>query len=244
MNSMVTLRILVLEDDDFDFQAFDRQLKCPGYRFVVVRAKTLREARFSLDMGKYDAVVTDMHVPDSYGLDTIRELRQYCDTIPLLVFTGSLLDNVEKDLVSEGAQDLIVKGESGGAALTRSVLYAIERQHVLNRLRSLYEEADSNAKPEEERELKPVLSGKIKATSSVEDISQRLKTPLTVIRDFTSILQNEFVGSINKEQDRLLCRMLSRADEMNMAIEYLLINLEWSEQLQKRRKDQPSVMSE
>ncbi|PQO38513.1 hybrid sensor histidine kinase/response regulator [Blastopirellula marina] len=213
------LKILLLEDDDIEFEAFVRQLKHDRYRFVTVRTATLQQAMCSLDIGRYDVVVTDLRVPDSYGVSTIRELQQYCSDMPLIVNTGLRNRALEQNIILEGAHDLFIKGETTGATMSRAVIYAVQRQRVINELQRLAarkEAADSRRELQtHENELQPLET----KSTLLGDISNDLRTPLTIVKDFVTIVKEGMAGPINKEQQRLLERALVRAEELNFRMD-------------------------
>ena len=50
--------------------------------------------------------------------------------LPLVVLTGLHDADLGREAIQHGAQDYLVKGESGGALVARTLRYAIERKRL------------------------------------------------------------------------------------------------------------------
>lgn len=80
-------RILVVDDEDRIRRALRILLERAGY--------AVREARNGQDAVRLwheeasDLVITDIHMPDKDGIDTIRELRALNPTLPIIAVSGS-----------------------------------------------------------------------------------------------------------------------------------------------------------
>ncbi|GGL06941.1 ATP-binding response regulator [Mangrovihabitans endophyticus] len=125
------LRVLLVEDNPGDAELAREQLTgLPGVRFEVREADRLSEAWDSIAREAVDAVVLDLNLPDSWGIDTLRRLRERHRGLPITVVAGSLPDDFRSLLVSEGASDVIDKDDSRPCVLARSVMYAVSRQEA------------------------------------------------------------------------------------------------------------------
>jgi diguanylate cyclase (GGDEF)-like protein len=129
------LRLLLLEDKSFDGLLFnDLLMQHAPHQFQVVHVASLREALEQVRATPFDLIVTDLNVTDSHGLNTFISIKQSAPDLPIIVLSG--LDNREIALMSvqAGGQDYLVKGQFEGAALVRSIYYAIERNRMQNEL--------------------------------------------------------------------------------------------------------------
>lgn len=81
-----------------------------------------------------DIVLLDLHLPDSVGLSTFRQLHSQFPTVPIVICSS--LDDTDMSMtaVQEGAQDFLIKGDFEGKFLARTLLYAIERHHLLQQV--------------------------------------------------------------------------------------------------------------
>jgi PAS domain S-box-containing protein len=124
------VRILLVEDNPGDANLVHHMLRSdPGrLRFEVTFATTLAEARKALAEKTFEAILLDLSLPDSQGLDTVAAMLEAAPKIPILALTG--LDDSETGLkaVHMGAQDYLVKGHGDGDLLRRAILYAEDRK--------------------------------------------------------------------------------------------------------------------
>jgi len=209
-----TIEILLIEDNIGDARLIKEFLgEVTGSIFELDSVDRLSEAMEHLD-GK-DAILLDLALPDSVGLDTFKKIHSYAPTIPIIVLTGTDDDALAFKAVQEGAQDYLVKGQVSGQLLGRSIRYAIERKRIDEALKSeilKHEQLEaelSQAKEELEvanEELQVELeqhqkleSQLVKAKEAAEEaagvkaafmanMSHELRTPMNAVIGMTSLL--------------------------------------------------------
>jgi DNA-binding response OmpR family regulator len=131
-----TVKILILEDNLTDQLLLQAVLEEEsGWQSNV--ADRLETALCMLREGPYDAVLADLGVPDSQGLETLRRLRQANPMLPVLVLTGHSDDALGIQAVQEGAREYLVKGETPGRVLLRTVRHCVERSRMEGRLHEI-----------------------------------------------------------------------------------------------------------
>src|SRR6185369_6545219 len=81
-----------------------------------------------------DVVVLDLSLPDGNGLETFNQVREAAPQVPILILTGNEDESLAMESLKKGAQDYILKGHVDGRQLVRTVHYAIERFHLLQRM--------------------------------------------------------------------------------------------------------------
>jgi two-component system catabolic regulation response regulator CreB len=84
-------RLLIVDDEPHIGLLLRLQLESRGYELML--ARSLFEARGTLFAGEAerpDAVLLDLHLPDGYGIDLLRELRDRPATaaLPVMVLTA------------------------------------------------------------------------------------------------------------------------------------------------------------
>lgn len=122
------LGVLLVEDNPGDADLVREWLdQEESYLFDLHPVATLQQAQSALREGRYDAVLLDLSLPDSQGIETLNHLRENCERIPILVFSGSSSDEIRLAAYRAGAQDFIPKGDDSGRLLARAILYAVER---------------------------------------------------------------------------------------------------------------------
>jgi CheY-like chemotaxis protein/MinD-like ATPase involved in chromosome partitioning or flagellar assembly len=125
----VTTRVLLVEDDEDLARLIQRTLPGASKRGIeVLWAPRLDAAVAQLRSSRFDAILLDLSLPDSSGLDTLIQMRQHSLDIPIVVLTADEDDATALSAVGQGAQDYIPKTEWRPGSLARSIFYAIERQ--------------------------------------------------------------------------------------------------------------------
>lgn len=123
------LRILLIEDDPDDLALTRRVFsRTRAAQMRLSTARSMKEALAALGKEPFDAIVADLNLPDSRGRDTFDKLVESAPETPLLLLTVVNDEDMALDLVNQGAQDYIVKGDLSPALLARAVFYAIERK--------------------------------------------------------------------------------------------------------------------
>jgi len=142
---------------------------------------------------KFDVVLLDLGLPDSVGVDTLKEYRAAVSDIPVVVLTGLDDEELAMQALAEGAQDYLVKDQITIQRLVRAIRYAIEREEILNKLRESEEiSRQALAKEQQLNELK---------SNFVAMVSHEFRNPMTTIRTAIDILQNN--NDLNEERKNL-----------------------------------------
>jgi signal transduction histidine kinase len=134
--SMPSIKVLLVEDNPGDARLIRELLKDAKVRhFSLAHADRLSTGVERAAEGGIDAILLDLSLPDSYGLETVSKIYPYARGVPILVLTGFDGETVGLEAVQQGAQDYLVKGQIDGQLLARSILYAIERKVQEDQLR-------------------------------------------------------------------------------------------------------------
>ena len=134
MTREAPLRVLLVEDNPGDARLVEVYLEeSRRWRFRVVRAGTLEEAKREAGENPPDVVLLDLSLPDGEGIELFRRAREVFDA-PLVLVTGREEDDLVREMASEGAQDYLVKGRFDADVLARAVVSARERFDLLEAL--------------------------------------------------------------------------------------------------------------
>jgi PAS domain S-box-containing protein len=132
------VRVLAVEDNPADFRLLKEQLwEASPTGFEIVGAGTLREAIQLLSTGGFDVVLLDLHLPDSFGVEGIKEILATPAPPPVIVLTELNNEEVGLQALSQNAQDYLVKGKINSNALARSIRYAIRRDQGEKAMRQM-----------------------------------------------------------------------------------------------------------
>lgn len=129
-----SLVVLIVEDNRGFSLAVSEALKSRAdFPVKIIRAFNLNEA-ISQVPAPPDAVLLDLNLPDSNGLNTVIELRKAMPNVPIIVITGQDCLKLALDALKSGAQDYVLKGEIDGRYLARTIQYSIERMQAQKQL--------------------------------------------------------------------------------------------------------------
>lgn len=134
------LKVLLIEDnpgDAFLMKFYLGESTEPA--FETLHAETIKQAYELLDQNKFDIILQDLNLPDSHGVDSIKNLLAKYPGNLVLVLTGLTDEEVGLETVRYGAQDFLVKGRFDGKVLISSVMFSYER-FKLNKQIDKYEE--------------------------------------------------------------------------------------------------------
>jgi two-component system cell cycle response regulator len=134
------LTILLIEDNLAQADLIQEMLtEAQDAQFELLWVRRLDDSLPYLRETKLDIVLLDLSLPDSYGLDTIRQIKFQSTTTPIVVLTNLNDRTLAIESVRQGAQDYLVKGEFSGELLVRAINYAIERQRIKEELQQQIE---------------------------------------------------------------------------------------------------------
>ena len=129
-NSLQTINILMVEDDDYYFRFVAGILSQPtsDVTFKLIPAKNLMAAKEWLVKDIPDVILLDLNLPDSLGLQTLMKVREVSRSTPIIILTASDDEVLGMHSVAHGAQDYLVKQRISADSLVRSIRYAITRR--------------------------------------------------------------------------------------------------------------------
>jgi two-component system, cell cycle sensor histidine kinase and response regulator CckA len=141
MNGSAELKVLLVEDNPADARLVREMLKDAHRPVELTHAARLRDALEFLRTEGFNAILLDLNLPDSEGMNTFLRARAEALHAPIVVLTGLADEEVAARAVREGAQDYLVKAEVDGPLLYRSIRYAVERyasDEAIRRSEALY----------------------------------------------------------------------------------------------------------
>src|SRR5215472_4686136 len=99
--------ILIADDERSIRLMLETGLALNGFR--VTSVPTGREALEVASRGGFDAVLSDVYMPDGGGLDLVKSLRAIDPKIPVVLMTAKASVPVAVEAVARGANDFIGK---------------------------------------------------------------------------------------------------------------------------------------
>ena len=123
-------KILLIENDPAAADKIRAALTAAGSgSFEVEWVRQLSQGLARLTKGGIDAVLLELSLPDSQGIETFDKLFSAAPDVPILVL-GNGNEALAKEAVGRGAQDYLLAGHLDGYSLPRALRNAIERKAV------------------------------------------------------------------------------------------------------------------
>ncbi len=122
------VQILLIEDSPLFVQLTRKMLDAAkSFQFDVDCVDNLADGIARLAKGGIDAVLLDLTLPDSSGLETFLTLHQAARDVPIVIYTSVDDESLSLTALNHGASDYLVKSEVNANWLGKSLVYAIQR---------------------------------------------------------------------------------------------------------------------
>lgn len=126
-----TYKVLLIENSADDEALVRAHVdRGTGVDFSVLSARSLREGLEALAEGDFLAILLDLNLPDSHGLESLTRVLEAAASVPVVVLTGHEEWRNAVECLRHGAEDFHPKSELEGSSLKRTLLHAIERRRV------------------------------------------------------------------------------------------------------------------
>jgi PAS domain S-box-containing protein len=123
---------VLLVEDDLAYARFATQtIAAVAPEYLVVHEPALAPALERLLHARFDAVLLDLALPDSEGLNTLLAVARAVPALPIVVLTSRSDEGLSRDALRQGAQDYVIKGEADPDQLARALRYAIDRKRAV-----------------------------------------------------------------------------------------------------------------
>ena len=171
---MSDINILLIEDNSGDVYLVKEQLRdIDDFKFKLVESQYLEQALAIIEENSFDAILLDLMLPDSQGLETFYAVNQITPDTAIVVISALSEKKLALQAVREGAQDYLAKGKIAPNTLHKTIQYAIERKSVTQQLQKRTTELEH-------------LNQELEAFSYA--VSHDLKNPLSFIKGMSSLL--------------------------------------------------------
>jgi signal transduction histidine kinase len=195
------LQVLLVEDNAGDVRLL-REMFSKEKRdaFQLTHLLRMSEAETHLAKGGVDIILLDLGLPDGHGLDTVRRAHAAAPEVPVIVLTGLDDEALAAEAMNAGAQDYLIKGQIENRALPRALRHAVER-HRMRTETDLIRTHQMQFKDE-----------------FLSHVSHELRSPLTAVRQFVTILLDGLAGELNSEQREYLEIVLRNVKQLHSMI--------------------------
>jgi diguanylate cyclase (GGDEF)-like protein len=166
------LKILLIEDNIADADWIGEILVEENIAELDLKhVKRVKDALDTLCQDNFDAILLDLSLPDSQGIDSIAQVKKRAPESPIVVLTSLNDRDIAIQSVRQGAQDYLIKGRFEGELLFRSIRYAIERQRTEAALR-------------QQAEREKLMGKMLERIRQSLDLKEILQTTVAEVRQF------------------------------------------------------------
>lgn len=219
--STTPLKILLIEDDAAFAFIVKRTVSETAIGHQLTHVVRVEEALQELASERFDVVLTDLTLPDACDLESVEKLRAFNPDLPLIVLTSFESDEQARLSLKAGAQDYICKDQMDPNVLGLAMWRAVERQKICaenERMCEMLKSQRMELKKKNERLQQLVET----AHRFVDNVSHEFRTPLTVVREYASLMRDGVLGDINEEQAEFLDVINYRVDDLNTMVDDML----------------------
>lgn len=124
------ISVLIIEDNPADLRLIREYLSYhDNPRYEVGIASRLAEALELVAQRAWDVILCDLTLPDSTGIETVREVRAHFKG-SIIILSGMADRDTAIEAMQIGADDYLVKGSCDEELLRRAVIYSLERRRL------------------------------------------------------------------------------------------------------------------
>ncbi|MBC7838189.1 MAG: response regulator [Nitrospiraceae bacterium] len=128
--------ILAIEDNRQEMALLQEALSSSTNTTILVEhADRLSASLACLAARRFDAILLDLNLPDSEGLNTLARVQAQAPELPVVILTDLNAEPLAILAIQHGAQDYVLKGPYDGGAIGRALCTAVERKRLEEALR-------------------------------------------------------------------------------------------------------------
>ena len=125
------MKILLIDDSKEDrdlILKYIKKIHIKNDEIKTEESKNLKEAFHLLAENTYDAIILDLKLPESEGVDTINKVNQFLkktnQPIPIIIITGLEDYKTGRLAFDLGVKDFLIKDEIRSKELKQSLVFA------------------------------------------------------------------------------------------------------------------------
>ena len=123
------MNILIVDDDSCDVRFLQESLTdADDGSSRLVHAENISAALQKIREERFDIILLDFFLPGTQGIESLSRLREQTPDVPIVFLTGLDDEDLGRQMIKDGAQGYIVKGQIEGMVLLRT-LHDITARH-------------------------------------------------------------------------------------------------------------------
>jgi PleD family two-component response regulator len=134
------MRILIVDDSDFDCQNIERQCRRTSLHLSIDTAQDVASMKQAMDAKDYDVIFVDYHLAKETGLEAQEAIRRHPShaKTTTIMMTGEVSHEVAVSAIKNGCQDYVAKSDLDAFSIEFMMKAAAKRleehaTHVLQR---------------------------------------------------------------------------------------------------------------
>jgi PAS domain-containing protein len=127
---IASYRVLVAHDNPDNADLAREWLAEAAEAALDVRAADTLSATLEALANPADAIILDLNLPDSRGLETLRRIAEKSRGIPIIVVSALVDEKISADARRDGAEEVFSKDDAASPLFWRSALYVIQRHQA------------------------------------------------------------------------------------------------------------------
>ncbi len=192
-----TLHVLIADDSTRERELFSRLLlEDDPNAYKIAEASFGQQAYERCLAEKFDCILLDYFLPDLIGIEFLHILKRNNLDIPVIMLTGHGNESLAVDALQHDAADYLPKPTVSTESLKRSITNAVEKNRLNRQIEKQNRQLEEN-----NREL---INKHEEISRFYHTVSHELKTPLTSMKEFISIILDGIAGPINDDQKEYL----------------------------------------
>lgn len=210
-----TIALLAIDDDEDDLAILRHHLGAmTGLAVEISAHRSPDEGLLALSRRRFDAVLLDYQLGATTGLEFFRQIRDLGHDLPVILLTDQGDEELAVSCLHAGMSDYLPKAVASAKCLRRSITNAIEKTFLHREL--------ARKQADLECAVRELRARTVEIQSFYHTLSHELKTPLTAVREFVSIVVDGLQGPLGDEQRRSLDRALACCDQMVLLMNDIL----------------------
>ena len=139
------LRVLIIEDSEFDARILVNTLRQGGYQMVFQRVDTAEGLRAALKDETWDIILSDYNMPSFSAPEALKIAQESGLDLPFIIISGGIGEDVAVAAMKAGADDYLMKGNLARLAP------AVERELREAEIRAARRRAEEALRESEQR---------------------------------------------------------------------------------------------
>lgn len=210
-------RVLIVDDNRGDRLLCSKHLLgSRNQAYEILEADCGRTALQTVASQSVDCVLLDHYLPDGEGIGLIPSLREASADAHLAVvlLTGRGDEAIAVDALQGGANDYVPKSRLSTSTMDRVIANALEKSD-LKRLVDI-------KRQKLEVTIRTLRARNLEIREFYQTVSHELKTPITAIREYNSLMLEGFGGEVSDVHADYLERSVACCDRLTRLVDDLL----------------------